>query len=741
MAERPLLAKVQPEVALRDHLAEVTALGAELARRLRLPEPLRTKALIACALHDIGKATVSFQQYLRGERPRAYPHALASLPFVLVLEGLWNRALGLDPVHYEASATVLTHHSPLSPRLYRGYEKPDYHPGLPRALRDVWALLREAGVEGLPSAEAFWQTMQPLLEVSPAALLEEPWEVRGERRTLRGVLQTLAAEDFADVKAVLHLADWLASARRTTPRAIFLSGRRSTVAVERHVRGLGAPLRAFQREARRRARADVLWLRAPTGTGKTEALLLWADGGRAERLLYLLPTQATTDAMWRRLCGIYGADAVGLAHGRAAYVLRCEADEDPLDSRLFGSVFAKPVGVATLDQYLLAHLNGRHWEERRALARRATVVLDEIHAYEPYTLGLLLEALERERPARLALASATLPEPLLKLFPEGSLVEAEPELWHRRRHRLELRDGTLLEGGVRTALEAARAGRAVLVVANTVRDAQAFYERLREAGWARERRELLHARFILRDRRTKETRISAPGAGTIVVATQVVEVSLDISYDVLVTELAPVDALVQRMGRVNRRGEGPPVPVWVFRPGSEGAERVYGRELLEWSAELLAGLPPEPTDADWARVTHRLYERATAAERWRGELAEGRETLAHVRRTLGCYTIDLGDEELRARFTARRGTIAVEVLPEPFREEAYALKERGEGWRLPELLVPVPLWWLTRFPEAFAPVSDLGVVQTTLPYDPERGLRSPLDAEASEAQGPRAEMW
>ena len=65
--------------------------------------------------------------------------------------------------------------------------------------------------------------------------------------------------------------------------------------------------------------------------------------------------------------------------------------------------------IATLDQFLMAHLHGRHWEERQTLARPTTVILDEIHAYEPYTLGLLLEALRRERPARLALASATLP--------------------------------------------------------------------------------------------------------------------------------------------------------------------------------------------------------------------------------------------------------------------------------------------------------------------------------------------
>jgi len=84
---------------------------------------------------------------------------------------------------------------------------------------------------------------------------------------------------------------------------------------------------------------------------------------------------------------------------------------------------------------------------------------------------------------------------------------------------------------------------------------------------------------------------------------------------------------------------------------------------------------------------------------------------------------------LRERFTARRGMVAVEVLPARFLEEAYALKERGEGWRLPELLVSVPMWWLKQFAEHFTPVSDLGVVQTTLSYTDELGLQPPHNQE------------
>jgi CRISPR-associated endonuclease/helicase Cas3 len=626
---------------------------------------------------------------------------------------------------------VLTHHSPLGPELYKGFETVAYHPELEQALCEVWALLQAHGVRELPSVEEFWRTVQPWLQNSPAALLEASFSVDGTNRTLRGILQGLPPQEFAQVKAVLHLADWLASARKPQPSLLFLSNGDS--ALQAHVRSFTKTLREFQRKAQQARHTDILWLRAPTGTGKTEALLLWA--GDTERLLYLLPTQATTNAMWRRLRRIYGEDAVALAHGRALYMLRRElrreSDEDPLDERLFGSVFARPVTVATLDQYLLAHLHGRHWEERRTLARRATVVLDEIHAYEPYTLGLLLEALEREPPARLALASATLPEPLLALFPRGMLIEAEPELWQRTRHRVELREGSLLEDGAEEALRYARDGKRVLVIANTIRDAQALYQRLAETGWADLM--LLHARFILRDRMQKEERVSQAEPGAIFIATQVVEVSLDISYEVLITEIAPVDALVQRMGRVNRQGELAPAPVLVYTRWSEGTQRVYGKELLAWSLEILAQLPPTPTDRDLAEATHQLYERVVPTEEWQHELAEGRTTLDELQRILGCYTIDLSDEALRERFTARRGMVTVEVLPAQFVEEADQLKEQGELWRLPELLVPVPIWWFREFAGCFAPNSDLRVIQADLPYTEALGAAVPARIEGSAA--------
>jgi CRISPR-associated endonuclease/helicase Cas3 len=157
-----------------------------------------------------------------------------------------------------------------------------------------------------------------------------------------------------------------------------------------------------------------------------------------------------------------------------------------------------------------------------------------------------------------------------------------------------------------------------------VRDAQSLYRQLREEFcWTNS--DLLHARFIFRDRLSKASKVDKPESGMIFVATQIVEVSLDISYDVLVTEAAPLDALVQRMGRVNRYGQKPPAPVVIFRNWSEGSRRIYGREILEWSVEILSGLPALPTDGDLAHATQCLYERVMETEEWQKELQEGQK--------------------------------------------------------------------------------------------------------------------
>ncbi len=720
----------KPDETLDEHTQRVVEVGRWLAQRLNLPDSLAQRVELACILHDVGKATRAFQKRMKAVReaskhqPSAYPHALASFPFVLAIE---SRRFGSQTPKL-ATAVVLSHHSPLHPRLYEGIQQqPDFDQD---ALRDWLAQwFTDENEQSL---------LQRVCGCKPGVWLYQDMQNPDGSRTLMEHFMRLPARDFALVKALLCLADWLASAHKD-PAIVFLSnGSQQVQNYLRNEKGLSSEsLYAFQCQARD-AQGERLYLQAPTGTGKTEALLLWA--GNSQRIVYLLPTQATVNAMWRRLQKVYGEDSVGIAHSRALLELGTH-EEPPLDVRLFASVFAKPVTVATLDQFLLAHLHGRHWEIRRALCRHATMLMDEIHAYEPYTLGLLQAAIESEPPARLALASATLPSPLRTLLGDAPIIEAEDRLWHQQRHHL-LPEGRTPDDALDNALRNAANGERVLFVVNTVPLAQALYQQAVEKAQCMEcspHIQLLHARFIYRDRREKEQAIEKPSPGTLLIATQVVEVSLDISYDRLYTELAPLDALVQRMGRVNRRGErAQPAPVHILLRYDPRSEHLYGKDTLQATLNHLQALPARPTARELTQATDALYQSLWNCSDFQRELQAGYQTLKEVQHICGCYTIDLSDEQMRQKFTTRKGDIHIEALPRAFLQEAYQLREQKALWKLPNLLVSIPYWWYYRFPNYFTPVSDLNILVTDLPYDSKKGLLHPLQVDGTADQ---SEEW
>ncbi|OAG28543.1 CRISPR-associated helicase/endonuclease Cas3 [Thermodesulfatator autotrophicus] len=723
-----LLAK--PDETLEAHLEKVAELARKLSLRLGLREDLTRRSVLAALFHDLGKATQDFQHYMRllkegcekdaqRLKPRVFPHALASLNFVFLTEA----ELFGEP--FLATGAVLSHHSPLSGDLYHTWEgKPNFIENLFELvahLFEIWKTILGHILEK--------EKLITIQEIPPLTLLEKAHERDGRKISLRGLIKEAPRWDFAQVKTVLHLADWLASAGKQNANELFFKDGKH--ALEEYFCRRKLILYKFQQRAR-----ELSWkklaLRAPTGSGKTEALLFWAE--KAERILYLLPTQATTNAMFRRLKNIYGQENVGLAHGHASYILHQETEEDFLWERLAASVFAKPITVATLDQFLLAGLQGRHWEERLTLAASAHIVFDEIHSYEPYTLGLLAEVLSDFPGKSLAFASATLPKALLEIFSPQSLIEAEENFFLRKRHRLGLHSCPLKEA-VSKIISRALNGKKVLVISNTVREAQEIYRELRQnySGPVH----LFHSRFVLRDRLEKERLVQEQNPGTILVATQVVEVSLDISYDVLFTELAPLDALVQRLGRVNRRGEKPSAEVNIFSLVGEGSKHVYPEGVLEESLSLLKDLPEVPAERDWVEAVSLLYEELVQKDSFQKDFELGRKTLQEVREILGCYTIDLADEELRARFATRRGTPSVEVLPETFLDEARAFKNQGKGWRLIELLVPVPIWWIPAFKDWFYPTEELGCFVTRLPYTSEEGLIPPVKEKTPEGY----EFW
>ena len=261
--------------------------------------------------------------------------------------------------------------------------------------------------------------------------------------------------------------------------------------------------------------------------------------------------------------------------------------------------FLADVGAGTVDQALLSVLPSRHQSLRLLGLMRRVLILDEVHAYDAYMQREIERLIEFQAGlgGSAILLSATLPQSVRKRltdafakglgeqadhrvadsamdYPMATICTAERRTCTKvsgragRERVLPVRFLRTPEAALEVVEQAARSGKAVLYIRNTVDDALDVHGALTARGFAPD---LFHARFALVDRLQIERRVvdtfgkhgtSTERAGKVLVATQVVEQSLDLDFDVLVTDLAPVDLLIQRAGRLwrheRREREGRP---------------------------------------------------------------------------------------------------------------------------------------------------------------------------------------
>jgi len=248
------------------------------------------------------------------------------------------------------------------------------------------------------------------------------------------------------------------------------------------------------------------------------------------------------------------------------------------------------VGVGTLDQALLAVLPARHQSLRLLGLARKVLLVDEVHAYDSYMQRLLDALLEMHarQGGSVILLSATLPqtmrEKLAAAFHRG-LGLATPELCsdayplathspaasENEKHietREEVKRTVTVEhlneeeAVIRQIQESVSQGQCVCWIRNTVKAARESYRNLAQFEWMnKDHLHLFHSRFTMIDRQRIETdtlkRFGKKSKhemrkGQVLVATQVVEQSLDLDFDVLITDLAPIDLIIQRAGRLQR---------------------------------------------------------------------------------------------------------------------------------------------------------------------------------------------
>lgn len=407
-----------------------------------------------------------------------------------------------------------------------------------------------------------------------------------------------AWKEYLLIKGLLNKFDYTVSAGyENAESAIDLHEKKLVKNIEKFLNG--KELRPAQKFMKMNRDKNLIVI-APTGSGKTEASLLWMNG---EKSFYTLPLKVSSNAIYLRIKENYEYKDVALLHSdaMAVYLREYNGNEDIGEKYERSKMLSQPLTVCTVDQLFRFVYRALGTEIFAATLKYSKLVLDEIQAYEPRVIATIIYGLKmiQEMGGKFAIITATFP-PVLKYFMEQyGLVEGkqyifkdftgkEYQVEKYPRHKVEIRHSEMNLDEIRLRGK----NRKVLVIYNTVSKAQKLYKKLEgENVW------LLHSKYIRRDRAFLERKImgfSESGESGIWITTQIVEASLDIDFDILYTEMCTADSLLQRMGRCNRKGRYCPneanIVVFDNRNGvSEGKRRsVYEDKLYDRSLELLS---------------------------------------------------------------------------------------------------------------------------------------------------------
>jgi CRISPR-associated endonuclease/helicase Cas3 len=334
---------------------------------------------------------------------------------------------------------------------------------------------------------------------------------------------------------------------------------------------------------------ENLVLIAPTGFGKTEFAYLW---GANKKNIFALPMQAAVNKIWERTRELMENDdilqeSVALLHGNADLELhsrskekgQLETEGEQRKALDMARHLAKPYLIATADQIAPTALRYPGYERIFSTLMNGVLVVDEVQAYDPNAAAIVTHLVQQTAllGGKTLLMTATMPpfilreierriglnkNQVIRLIDERGFEQIASSSRHRLRFLVH--DGDY-DSVVEEIIDAACNNQKVLVVMNTVKAASVIFDKVQEG--LQDRKQgidtlLLHSRFTQSRRKKLEqlavdhylpNKTDRDENPCIVVATQIVEASLDIDADIIFTEPAPADSLVQRMGRVFRR--------------------------------------------------------------------------------------------------------------------------------------------------------------------------------------------
>lgn len=576
--ELELLAKseVYGSVTLKQHLMDVADAIEPLAFHFEKDVELSKKGAL---LHDIGKAHPVYQAFVHDYKEgfgfnQSLPnrHEISSLAFLpLFPENEWEPLTEMVIAHHKSIEgdhrkrgviDILNQQGPAG--LFESHLE-DWEVWSERALK----LLNELGIETrtIPEKEA-------------EEAIEWVYEYCEE-----------LGDGWSEWKGLLMASDHMASALGKELKPYLKHFFKKPEYVDMYPPDELFPLSMKSTEDKRPHTLVV----APTGAGKTEFLLNRCKG----RTFYMLPFQASINAMYKRIKYMVPNETdVRLLHAASRLVAK---DENNTKQEVQLQPFVgSSVKVLTPHQTSSIIFGTMGFEATLMDLKGCDVILDEIHTYQAESQAMVMEIVKVliEQNCRIHVGTATMPtalyNELLQILGgtettyEVSLTEDELSTYDRHIiHKNENMDE--LYDTIQAAFEEKEK---VLIVCNIVADAQETY-RMFNSMFPEIPSMLIHSRFRRKDRREREEKLKNEFDGQVgpcfVVSTQVVEVSLDISFDRMISQAAPLDALIQRFGRINRKRKKPENrtirPIHVLQPKEHTLP--YKKEIVQKSFKLL----------------------------------------------------------------------------------------------------------------------------------------------------------
>ncbi|MBC8185751.1 CRISPR-associated helicase Cas3' [candidate division KSB1 bacterium] len=549
------------------------------------------KSYLSVLFHDIGKIIDSFQEMMIAKKEGKYfdynlnfRHELFSGVFLL----------GIIKDDILPVAAVLTHHKKLNPEIFSRDKNRNVNYNVDDIVNfvDYFEFKRILNLDNFPQ----WQKGNQYYNAFFSVVFEK--------------FSMLTMEDrkkYFLYKGILNTCDWLGSGHLKLQHDLVVNEIELKKKIEEKLKKK-IEFDPFQLYCMN-VKNDCLVI-APTGSGKTEAALLWA-GKKMGKIVYLLPTKVTSNAIYERMIQCFGEQNVGLVHSSALNYHHDNNENYDSKEYLIDKAFFKPLTVATIDQLLTTGFNIGYWSVKSLNCVGAKIIIDEIHAYDFYTIGLTIATIKylKDFDALFFLMSATIPkflkELILNEIPDIQLIENR-SLLQNARNQFFIKNYTVdnLENEI---IQPIKKNRKVLVVVNTVDEAIRLYEKFEEYDPI-----CYHSRFMVKDRTKKENEIanaSKSDNGCLVITTQVVEVSLDIDFDILFTENAPADAIIQRAGRVNRKGIKTESKVIIFKHQQVTEEKIYDKAILDNTMKEFKKYDGDYiSEMDFQKIVNKVYK-------------------------------------------------------------------------------------------------------------------------------------